>query len=468
MIYLDLLDSVKTAHPETFSSEWWRPNSPDEQEHSRELARAEMMIRLLHGDTIVLSNNQATDSVGWLQLSEDFSILNPPWEPIAMAAFGTQQITKDSLLEIIINYFQDPKFNLSAWVGIDAPLRNKVVENLKRHETPQFEKMFDYVLPFIDPRLSKALDAQAIGLQRFYEYLVRYQGRQVNLTAVTVANSIWPRMEKLRDRLNGIPGDILDEIKHFVGKDRLEFRSSLYNALAIIEEPMRSHVRKYVDRFYNEKMGLSVCKGRGVYTVTDHDPNTPAEEDEKIDALADDLNSKEGLLGRMALQFYPSKIRNHLKWDDFVKILADPEFGRSAHHLRTMLGTYDEISPDDPKYLTKYRIWLDRSLDALNQHHELLSKYLASQSIKSGEKLIIYIGAWTGAAIGSVLGGQVAYGLAGQAVGGSLSAMLYDAVKEKILPKFLVTTAAGRYRTALKEAVSFKSDEELLKGLTNG
>lgn len=469
MLYLDLFDSVKTAHTEELVKEWWRPNIRQEQENSRELARAEMMVRLLHGDTIVLSNNQATDSVGWLQIAEDFSTLNMTWEPVAMAVFGTTQTpTNDSLLEMVINYFKDKNFNLSAWVGIDLPLRNKVVENLQKHPIPRFDLMFEGVTSSLDKRVAEDLSRQAIGLQKFYEYLTKHKGKEICFPAGVVGDYLWPRLKLMAGQQDGIQIDELKQIREYIVKTsdvgRLEHRSSLYRALDTIGEPRRTHIRKYVDRFYNEKMGLSVAKGKGVYTFTDHDPNTPLALDSRMDAQADHPNEKDGLLGQVVLNVDPKKIRYKLKWDEFLRILSDKEFGHSAHYLRMILRDYDYLNPQDADYHSKYRNWLGRTFDALNKHQDLLANMLGKEIAKrSGTTLSISIATWSGAMLDVVLASQVQYVIGiGSVAGAVLSKVLEDKF-EKSPPKLLMTSAAGRIRTSLKQAVTVKPDGELLK-----
>jgi hypothetical protein len=469
MLYLDLFDSVKTAHTEEVSSEWWRPHIRLEQEHSRELARAEMMVRLLHGDTIVLSNNQATDSVGWLQLAEDFSTLNMTWEPIAMAVFGTRQIpTNDSLLEMVINYFKDKNFKLSAWVGVDLPLRNKVVENLQKHPMPRFDLMFEGVTSSLDKRVAEDLNRQAVGLQKFYEYLTRNKEKEICFPASIVGDYLWPRMKAMADQPDGIQSGELKHIKQYLeetqGPNRVEYRSALYQALDTMDEPRRTHIRKYVDRFYNEKMGLSVSKGKGVYTFTDHDPNTPVDLDSRMDAQADRPNDPEGILGQVVLSVDPKKIKYTLKWDEFLRILSDKEFGHSSHFLRMVIRDYDYLNPQDLNYHSKYTNWLGRTFDALNKHQDLLATMLGKEVAKrNASTLAITIGTWTGAALDAVLASQIHYVIGvGAATGAVLSKVLEDRFK-KSPPQKLVTSAAGRIRTSLKESVTVKSDEELLK-----
>ncbi len=469
MLYLDLFDSVKTAHTEELSKEWWRPNIRLEQENSRELARAEMMVRLLHGDTIVLSNNQATDSVGWLQLAEDFSTLNMTWEPVAMAVFGTNQTpTNDSLLEMVINYFKDKNFELSAWVGVDLPLRNKVVENLQKHPMPRFDLMFEGVTSSLDKRIAEDLNRQAVGLQKFYEYLTKHKGKEICFSAGIVGDYLWPRLKLMTEQHDGIQVDELKHIREFIVKtmdaSRLEYRSSLYRALETIDEPRRTHIRKYVDRFYNEKMGISVAKGKGVYTFTDHDPNTPIELDSRMDAQADHPNEPDGVLGQVVLSVDPKKIKYKLKWDEFLRILGDKEFGHSSHFLRMVVRDYDYLNPKEPDYHAKYNNWLGRTFDALNKHQDLLAKMLGKEVAKrSATTLAISIGAWSGAVLDAVLASQVQYVIGVGAVTGAILSKALEDKFEKSPPKKLVTSAAGRIRTSLKEAVTVKSDEELLK-----
>ncbi len=47
MTYIDLLDSVKTAHPKSKSLEWWHPQTEFDQTASVAIAQTNIMMRLL-------------------------------------------------------------------------------------------------------------------------------------------------------------------------------------------------------------------------------------------------------------------------------------------------------------------------------------------------------------------------------------------------------------------------------------
>jgi hypothetical protein len=463
MIYLDLFDGVKSAHPKTLAPEWWRPNTFKEQEQSRELARAELMVRLLYGDTVVLSDSQAIDSVAWLQVASDFSSLKADWIPLFISIYGVQDVTpEEALLDVMLKYFSNPNFLFSAWIGLDSPQREIIVANLKRSEKPHFGDMLGNIGKMVNADIFELLESQALGLQKFHEYLTRNRDKGILIRPKFVGPYIWPRMKSLKDLPNGIPEKILLHLENLIGLGGIESRSRLYYALANVNEPTRTHVRKYVDRFYNEKIGLAVSGGKGVYTITDHDPRKLSIDDEELDALADNTNTSEGLLGRTVLQYYPQKLHDFLSWDEFLEIIEDYEFSKSVIHLRRTLDEYDLLDSSEPQYFKKYRTWLSRSLDALNRHQDLLARYLASKAVQKDNKLVIFIGSWVNS-MSSLVGGQVAYGIENLVSSEPLSNTLFDLIGGRKLPQKLMTTAAGRIRTALKTAVDIKPDEYLLK-----
>ena len=471
MIFLDLLDSAKSAHVKEYVSEWWRPENDEQQRTITEMAQAEMMVRILYGETITLSNNQATDSVAWLTNAEKFCSLDTPWEPVAVAFSGVQPSSPaDAIRDILINYFADHSFKLSSWVGLEDKLKDKVAENLKQHDLPNFEKMFIGVIDsMFDQKLSDKLNQQAFGLQKFYEYLNINQAKPVSIRAVSVGDRLWPRLMSLKDDPKGIPAATLDSIKDIATPHKVEFRGSLYNALEKLD--MDSHerirIRKFIDRYYNEKMGLSVANGKGVYTTTDFDLNTSLDEDESIDIRADQYNGEDGLLGRVALEINPETSANFLKWDDFASVLKDDVFRKSARGLRLKIEEYDDLKPMDPWYDRKYRLWHSQTYEILNQHHELLASYLGKRIIHKGSSIKIYIAPAITAAVppllalaaGNNLGEQVIYTFLGGLVGYAAS----EIVKEKIQPVIKTANTTGCIRTALKDSVKLKSLKELHK-----
>lgn len=463
MTYIDLLDSVKTAQLIDYENDWWRPTTLEEQQRSCALAYSEMVIRILHGDTIVLSNNQAVDSVAWLNLAEKICELETPWPSVALSVYGYSDVTNYSVLRAILyDYFSNKDFKLSAWAGIDEPIKALIRENLGRSNQFMFSKMLDNVVTSIgDSELAQAFHIQVTGLEKFFEYLKHREAQNVIFPAKGIGPYIWPRLMKLRDISKVISGKLLDTLS---AKAKMqENRSDLYMALEGLRQEEQTEIRKYIDRYYNEKIGLSTNAGRGFYSITDHDPNIPVIQDEQMDAIADHLNHPDGLLLREVLHYDPRVISNYLKWDEIKELVRDVEFRTSAQFLRTTINNYYHLKPESPKYYQAYRKWLGRTFEALNRHHELLAKSLHSSTLKRGNSLIMMIGGGIGAAFGSYLGGHINHAVMGATAGGFLSEVLANTVEKQINIDVIASATAGRMRTKLREAVFVKSDEELLR-----
>lgn len=478
--YLDFLDSVKSAHTEKYSPEWWRPNTIEDQNNSIEFARAEMMLRILHGDTIVLSNNQATDSVAWLTLASSFSQISLPWETISLAFFQVAPASPaGAVKDIVVNYFSNPEFSSSAWTGLDDKLRTRVLANITKDSRPFFHRMLSGVTKSIDDsNLAQALEAQATGLHLFYEYLLKNESRMVSFVARDMGSYLWPKLEAMSKIPGGVSEETLAYIRQKLNASALEKRSALYSAIEDIEPIEREELKKYIDFFYNEKMGLSVSKGRGVYTISDHDETISPARDEEMASLADSTNSDIGLLGNNVLQIRQEKFKDHLAWDDFLKLIQDDDFIRSANFLRRMVEEFDTLPSTGDGHSTEYFRWFGKTIDALNRHQDFLAVALKRKAVKGLNGFVLKIGPWLGAGAGAIvgteLGSHLVYGMSSVAQAGSaalgataggtiMSELVSDLLKERGLPAILASTASGKIRAALKEAVSIRSDEDLLK-----
>lgn len=430
------------------------------------MARADMMVRLLHGETIVLSNNQATDSAGWLQLAHDFCRIELPWEPVSISFFNVApKSPADAIRKIVTDYFKDEKFNLSAWVGLAKSTRDQVVNNIADENHPQFGDMFSGVVTDIsDSYLDENLLKQAAGLQIFYEYLVKNQNKRVAYVADTVGDFIWPRINSLSNTNLGISEEILDAIKKSAGETRLEFRSSLYNAASQFSGKQQQTLRRMIDYYYNQKMGLSVNKGRGVYTFSDFDKDTPIANDEALAQVADSVNRPDGALSKVVLRMSPDRVKNYLTWEDFTYLLKDEKFLDKALRLRALIQEYNTIDRRNPDYLTKYRVWLGKTIDATQAHHEFLATYLSQKVALRKKQIFFYIAPWAGAAIGAMAASSIFHGmeLIGAGGGTLLSTALYDLVKDKFVGKYFEYTTVGKFRTMLDEDIRIASDEELI------
>jgi len=480
MLYIDLLDSVKTAHPEKYSHEWWRPDSVSEQENAIKIAHTTMMVRLLYGETLIMPNNQANDSVGWLRAADAFNALgkNLDWAPVAIAAFGSSQAkpTSEYLLEVTLKNFSDPNFVFSAWVGLGQKQKEKIVSNLKKDTPSRFAEMMDGVKSEFGSELDDKLIEQALGLQRLYNYLVDWEKKGlVVINSTQTSYSIGKHMSKLKgeEESTKVLKKIAKSITKQHGKGALEARSLWYRYLEQIEEPVRSNAKAYVDRYYNEKLSISVNRGKALFTFTDHNPDSPLFEDELNDNLADQ-SRKDGVLSKVALQVYPEKIRSisSLKWKTCTEIVTDTDFKNSLNAMLYLYREFDNLNKDKD-YFKNYRSWRTQMWEKLQKHNEFLAKSLApAVSLDStGMRLIVRAAPHTIPAASAAVSATVGYiqGIPlaeSTIVAGAiayLSSILFDVVKEEILPNLIKTSVAGRIRSSLDEAISIRPDEELLK-----
>ncbi|RME55867.1 hypothetical protein D6779_11710 [Candidatus Parcubacteria bacterium] len=492
MLYVDLLDSVKSAHPRETDQEWWHVRSKEEQAFAVQQAQAEIMMRLLHGETIVLSNNQIMDSYAWMTCADvllsDARLAAVQWTPVVFAYYdpsgSVRELSAEVLRECTINNFANTKFVLSAWPQLDERQRQDVVENIKRRGV--FFEMFRGVTGIPD-----VYHEQARSIQHTYEYLDRWQREKGAKVIVPVGTSdskrkppklIWPRVEALPQHDSEIYKQTVEEIKRVIVKDlseqesmkALEARSRLYQALGMIDidDDKRDRLRGYIDRFYNEKLGRSVSGGRGVYTIGDNDPETPVEEDLKRDEIADVQNTSEGVLARIVLECTPEKLSgiDTLEWDDVLDVISDPEMGMMTRKLQDVLQGYYRLNSQSHDFHRQYREWLLRSIDALEEHHEKLSKALARKIVVRSKpyRLLASVSPviWEGA--GAIIGGYVGYiqglsHLESVALSGA-GAMAVEFLKlqRENLTGVIAASVAGRVRQSLDDAVRLKSDEELL------
>jgi len=144
MIYLDVLDSVKTAHPKSLSLEWWHPQSEIDQIASLGIAQTDIMMRILMGETISLANNQMADSYAWLSLAEKMCALDEiiPWAPFNFVYFekGNPPVNSMSLRKLVLDCFENKTYEFSSWVNLDKRQKEIIANNLKQ-EIPQFDQM---------------------------------------------------------------------------------------------------------------------------------------------------------------------------------------------------------------------------------------------------------------------------------------------------------------------------------------
>ncbi|HUV16739.1 MAG TPA: hypothetical protein VMW28_09280, partial [Pelolinea sp.] len=313
MAYLDLLDSVKTAHPQSYSLEWWHPQSEIDQMAAIAIAQSSIMIQILMGETISLANNQIVDSCAWFSLAEKMCELDEilPWAPFKFVYFeqSNPPVSSMTLKKLVLDCFNREDYGFSAWINLDKGQKKQIISNIGAGK-PHFNNMLKGLSHYLDKNLEDKLQEQAFGLQRVYEYLSKWEkSRNVCISAYTSKKRLWPRIESLRDIPNGIRGSIIDDIRTTIGDDKLELRGAIYLALKDIdiENQERESLQKKIDLFYNEKLLDSVSRGRGELTMIDHTPDKSLKQDFIEYGIADKENGHFGLINNSV---YDVRLKN--------------------------------------------------------------------------------------------------------------------------------------------------------------
>jgi hypothetical protein len=214
-------------------------------------------------------------------------------------------------------------------------------------------------------------------------------------------------------------------------------------------------------------MGLSVADGNGVFSTTNFDTETSLIEDSLIELTADKYNGEEGLLGKVVLEVSPDPLKNFIKWDDFVAVLKDQDFRKSALALRKKTMEYSNLKPGDPWYDRKYRLWYGQAYDALNAHHELLANTLGQGIVQKGSGIRMYFGPGllTAASgiLGSLVGGNSVEHIIYSFICGMVGYLSAEIMKDRIQPSIKTINTTGSLRTRLKDSVKLKDYRELQK-----
>jgi hypothetical protein len=489
MSYIDLLDTVKTAHPNKFATEWWRKSSPEIQANAISLAQTELMLRILHGETILLSNNQAFDSVAFLDsVSEMVRLDSLDRPPVALSYYKFHQpgvvspteYTPEALIDLGVEYLAKEVFIFSAWLGMDEniAIRNRMSEALKNgDDSRRFISMVDVVYHDLDSDVRDDFQKQARGLQNFYNYLRRLYplGKRVVRVAGKSDRLIWRDLDSLRySPSKGIPVEAIKRLDEELFAHNLhgsrEDRSVLYRLIENFGSPLRDDLRKYIDIFYNQKIGASVSpRGRGIYSVMDHNPKTPSSYEEQILENAEALNIVDGIVAEEALEVFPPKEAsslNYLTWDDVIGVMTEEKsVCKSAYELQDDLALYNQLNPTDPDFNNKLTDWKKMTSDSLESHQTLLASILGKKiKYDSGKKTMFSItiprAKFTITALGGLVGGVVGYlsqnSLLFSAVGATTaSALTYNLTElaEKSLKDKLESTAITRVREDLRECL---------------
>lgn len=485
MSYIDLLDSAKTAYPNKFATEWWRKSTPEIQTNAIALAKTELMLRVLHGETILLSNNQAFDSVAFLDSVSELvrmDFLDRP--PVALSYFKPKQPgdtipakwNPDVLLDLSVDYLGKKVFVFSAWLGMDdnVAIRTRMADALKKSgDEEKYISMVESVYLDVDSSFKDIYRKQARSLQKFYDYLRRQYslGKNVVRSAGTSDRLIWKDLDDLRySPSKGIPAEAIKRLDDELFAKNLhsvrEDRSVLYRLIEDFGSPLRDDLRKYIDIYYNQKIGASVSPaGRGIYSVTDHNPNTPSSLEEQILENAETINGTDGIVGEEALEVIPKNASSFdaLTWSDVASVMREEkQLCESAYNLQDNLVLYKRIDPGDPDFSRKLNEWRKITDESFEKHQTLLASLLGKK-IKyesASRRMFLFtapqIGSAGGAFIGTLVGLLFQNTLLGIATAAATTEVLTNtlsSVFEKAAEKDLETSAITRVREDLRKSV---------------
>ena len=492
MSYVDLLDSSKTAYPNEFETESWRKSSKEIQGNAISLANAELMLRILHGETILLSNNQAFDSVAFLrsvpELMRMDSLDRPP---IALSYFKSgvvapAEYTPEALVDLSVEYLTKKIFVFSAWVGMDdnTKIRDRMVDALRNSdESRRFISMVENVFLDLDSSIREDFRKQAHSLQKFYNYLRKLHPLEKKVVRVAGKSDrlIWKDLDDLQySPSKGIPFEAIKKLDEKLMSQNLhgsrEDRSVLYRLIEDFGIDLRRDLKDYIDISYNKKLGASVSpRGRGVYSVTDHDPNTPSSHGEQILENAETLNTEYGIVAEEALEiFLPKKtedgsVLNVLTWDDVVDVMNEDKAVReSAYNLQDNLALYNKLDSKDPDFSKKLEEWKKITSESFESHQTLLASSLGKKiqydsKTKSLTSFIVpgvtALGAVVGSAVGFYAQNSLFWTAAGAATASILSLKL-EKMAEKSEKDKLESTAIARVREDLKRSVKLPDSHE--------
>ncbi len=472
-MYIDLLDSTKSGHPmaSNANEEWWRATTAESQHHAISIAQAAMMIRLLYGDTIVLSHNQIFDSYAWMSACENLMINaeNIPFLPITWASHGVKDPTPDSLIDTAVNIFcptSTTKFKLSAWPGLDLTLRKLIAENIKTSRS--FNNMFKGVP--VDSSLKPIYEEQQFALIIFHEYLQKNYKENINWTISNptaikgcrqTKTSIWDSLNSKRDEQQGIPGEVLDEIEAKINPQDIENRSDLYSAISELDVSLRARIRQLIDFYYNQKIGESTTNGVGLFSILDQDPTTPISLDDELLNYVED-NVLEGKNHRKeAFQFLPEDFSelSTLKFYDCINILKDPEVKRSLLRVHNLMDELYYLQSEHPLTLYKHWKWRKQMDEWVNNHQILLANKLSGKVAIKNKTLITLIPSMAiastldAAIIGivSYFGGGVPMEMLATGIGTAVG-VLAPKLIEKINPIIIPTSASARIRRKIRNS----------------
>lgn len=489
MSFVDLLDSAKSAYPKKDNNEWWRVSSKDEQVNSISLAKTEMMLRILHGETIQLSNNQMFDSVAFLNSAKELtrlSFLERP--PFAFAYFDRKvsklktrsDISPYALVELSLGFLENRDFIFSAWPELenDIYIRNKMIEGIQKSEdNTEFSSMIKEIYLDIDQSLREIYKNQAESLQLIYNYL-RKQHEKGNVVVRSVPSSnrtIWSAFDELKFRGSRGIAEVIKWLEDQIIEKKLtqqrEDRSLLYHLIQGLEPSLRRDFRDHIDIYYNQKIGASVSpRGRGTYSLTSHNIYDNVISKEGVLENADIIYSPHGVVSEEAMTVLSKRpaTLDMLTWKDVEQVLSEEKPLRdSANNLQFHLSLYENINPDEPNYHNKINEWQKITDESLEKHHTLLSSLLGSKIhySSSNRRLLLFAAQSIGIAGGTFIGTCVA-ALCNNMLASAITAAatetftnLTSLLMEHTIEKDLRASTITKVREDLRHTVKFSTNK---------
>lgn len=387
MRYLDTLDSIKTAFPIDANEpdSWLRPEKEVDREHNIALAHANIMLCLLHGETISLSNNQIIDSTAWFQATEWLCKLKTGFSPV-IASFYPDRLKRSGteyLRWLAIDTFQktgtnnQQSFYLSAWKGLDTRQREIIVENLDTKNLP-FYRMLDGT--GIDLQIRDELNRHAAVLTLFDEYLTKHETNFRTWQDVKGGeDQIWSGLKEsveiseLEDIEKRRFFGLLKQIEGKVAskKGGTENRSNFYQAItqADADHVTRSKVRQTYDVYYNHKIATSVSNELVISSFRD-DEIIPATKDLiELSERADKVYEQGGRMSNICMRtYFPDQFieGSTIKFSNLTGFIESPEFLATVTTLHQALDQLDNKAVD----------FGEQKKEIYNRHHEVLAEQL--------------------------------------------------------------------------------------------
>jgi hypothetical protein len=167
--YIGTLDSTRTSHYlglQENDERWWIPANEVAWSEQMHIASATTLARILRGEVLCLPRNQFFDSSGWLKLASYLARMKLPTFSICLDKELSPH-PQNYIKEISSIILRNQKFALSGWPGLSTKERNKVADNIEKHQN--FSRMFDGIR--IDNSMRDLFEKQRDALQFVLESL---------------------------------------------------------------------------------------------------------------------------------------------------------------------------------------------------------------------------------------------------------------------------------------------------------